>query len=241
VKNNNQSYEGALIVTHAFTILTIIDDYGLSVEGYRLYCHLVRMTRNGASPYQSTPDHLAELCNMTQTQINAARTELEEAGLIAIMAQPVNQRWVDTITVIDLTDLNERLYAVHSINLPEDLSRQAFVEALKLIKKQQREAVRARPPRSPGYIYIARAGQSTRYKIGKSMDVTKRIKQMQTDSAEPIALVHMFLTQHKERTEKYLHQRFKHQKLQGEWYTLTETDIAWLTSLETFDPPETAA
>lgn len=220
---------------YSFTVLHLIDDYALSPEAYRLYFHIVRMASNGIVPYCTTDDSLTTQCNLSITKLSEAKKELEENGLIKIVSQLVDGTWMDSITLIDLIKMNDSLYSHHSIDVPEDLRKLAFVNALDVIKKERRNAVSVRP-RSPGYIYLVRS--ETGYKIGKAIDVNKRLKQLRTGTPF-LELLHTIPTQNTSIAESNLHAKFKDKRRTGggkEWFDLTDEDVSWLCSLKTYDP-----
>lgn len=218
----------------AYHIPHIIDDFGLSPEGYRLYSHLARMTANGARPYRSAPGSLAEHIGLPNAKLSTAIGELESSGLITVTSVPIPGGWQDAFQLVDLAPLSDALYAEHPVRFAEDLRALALREAVALIRDEQRAAANDRPPRSPGYIYLVQAGG--RYKIGKATDVTKRIKSLQTGSAEEIRLIHTIPTQRVELAEKQLHTRFKAKRERGEWFDLSAEDVAWLCELTVLEP-----
>lgn len=217
----------------AYCIPHLIDDLGLSPEAYRLYSHLARMTENGARPYRSAPGPLTEQIGLSAAKF-AATEELEADGLVTVASVPVAGGWHDEFQLVDLAPLSDALYAEHPVTFAEDLRALALREAVALIRDERRAAAKNRPPRSPGFTYLVQAGG--RYKIGKATDVAKRIKSLQTGSAEEIRLVHTIPTQRVELAEKQLHARFKGKRERGEWFDLSADDVTWLCSLTVFEP-----
>lgn len=218
----------------AYSIPHIIDDFGLSPEAFRLYSHLARMTENGAHVYRSVPTALADHLGLSGAKLSAATAELEADGLVTVVAVPIDRGWHDEFSLVDMAPLSDAIYAAHPVSFAEDLRAIALREAVALIRDERRAAAKGRPPRSPGYIYLVQAGG--RYKIGKATDVAKRIKSLQTGSAEAIRLIHSIPTQRVELAEKQLHARFKAKRERGEWFDLDAEDVAWLCALTTFEP-----
>jgi hypothetical protein len=64
--------------------------------------------------------------------------------------------------------------------------------------------------------YILRCGDFI--KIGKAVDVAKRIANLSTGNPEEIVLLHVFPT----NVEKTLHRRFAHLRINGEWFRSSE-------------------
>jgi hypothetical protein len=56
-------------------------------------------------------------------------------------------------------------------------------------------------------------------KIGKTNNVEKRIKQIQTGNANKVILVRMYETEKVSLVEQALHDKFRRFKLRGEWFT----------------------
>lgn len=75
------------------------------------------------------------------------------------------------------------------------------------------------------YIYILRCGIS--YKVGKTKDIQKRIKSLQTGAPYPIVLVWAEACDRASQAEKNIHDVLtlegKHQH--GEWFRLTGDDV----------------
>jgi hypothetical protein len=70
------------------------------------------------------------------------------------------------------------------------------------------------------YVYFIQAGDSGPIKIGTAMDTLKRLKQLQTSSAE--ALVVLGHREGDEELEEALHERFAEHRLRGEWFRPAE-------------------
>lgn len=70
-------------IPNTFQMPNHVDDLGLSVYAFRLYCHLLRIAdRNGVSRQSTTL--LAKACNMSAGSVSNAKSELERAGLIRV-------------------------------------------------------------------------------------------------------------------------------------------------------------
>jgi hypothetical protein len=74
------------------------------------------------------------------------------------------------------------------------------------------------------------------YKIGKTTNVENRIKQFETSSALPYTLIYK-TTKHKyyHYFEKFLHRKFKHKHIKGEWFNLSEDDIKYFNHLSNIE------
>lgn len=77
-----------------------------------------------------------------------------------------------------------------------------------------------------GYIYLIRNDNDDTYKIGVTKnDPKKRLKQLQTGSSSPLTLINFFQTQYPYRLETMLHNYFKSNNCNGEWYMLDNAQI----------------
>lgn len=76
------------------------------------------------------------------------------------------------------------------------------------------------------YIYLIRNDNEDTYKIGVTKnDPKKRLKQLQTGSSSPLTLINFFQTQYPYRLETMLHNYFKLNNYNGEWYILNNNQV----------------
>ncbi len=80
-----------------------------------------------------------------------------------------------------------------------------------------------------GYLYLLKCGEF--YKIGFSETPRKRVHSFRTGSPHPILLIHTLKTPHYKTVEKVLHRHFSEKRHQGEWFRLTDEDVAYIKSL----------
>jgi Meiotically up-regulated gene 113 len=88
---------------------------------------------------------------------------------------------------------------------------------------------------SLGMVYLIKNGDG--YKIGHTQNLQRRLLELQTGTQLPLIVVYHRTTPESRRWERFLHRRFAQVRMQGEWYKLTEADIAWIKDLEEL-PPE---
>lgn len=80
-----------------------------------------------------------------------------------------------------------------------------------------------------GYVYLLQCG--AQYKIGFSNKPRKRLKQLRTGSPYPVFLIHSIKTEFYQMVEKQLHHKFREKRGEGEWFRLTDEDVAYIRSL----------
>ena len=91
-----------------FTMLpNLIDDLGLSVYAFRLYCHIKRVTGEDGKCWQST-ETLVKACRMSVHSVVDAKRELKDAKLITVklVKRPGGGRDFHVVTIRDVWELN---------------------------------------------------------------------------------------------------------------------------------------
>ncbi len=70
------------------------------------------------------------------------------------------------------------------------------------------------------YIYVIRKDESNYYKIGRTNNIERRIKQLQTSNSEILYPVKIIKTKGAAETETAIHKKYKHHQVNGEWFFL---------------------
>lgn len=77
---------------------------------------------------------------------------------------------------------------------------------------------------STGVVYLLQAGPF--YKIGKTNDPNRRVKEVKLQMPFPVTRIHTIAVHDISAVETFWHRRFAHQRINGEWFTLNDAEVA---------------
>jgi hypothetical protein len=80
-----------------------------------------------------------------------------------------------------------------------------------------------------GNVYLITCG--TYHKIGKTIHLSKRLRELQSANGHELTLVGSINCKHYSKLELDLHTKYKAQRIRGEWFTLSEQDVRDTLSL----------
>jgi hypothetical protein len=82
----------------------------------------------------------------------------------------------------------------------------------------------------PGYIYLVKASEY--YKIGLSKQPKVRFSQIGLQLPFTFEVLHIISASNMYEAESKLHQKYVHRRLNGEWFSLTESEVAEICLIE---------
>lgn len=75
------------------------------------------------------------------------------------------------------------------------------------------------------FVYLIKNELTNHYKIGVAVDIQSRLKNLQSGSSSKLSVVKAVKSTQAYALERELHIKFKHRRLEGEWFNLSETDL----------------
>lgn len=91
-----------------------------------------------------------------------------------------------------------------------------------------------KPPRTyDNFVYLVHA--SGHWKIGVSQNVEQRLREIQTGCPYRVEIVKFWKSENATKVEKALHHRFAEHRMEGEWFKLPDSALAYLKGADDLD------
>jgi hypothetical protein len=90
------------------------------------------------------------------------------------------------------------------------------------------------PNEKPGFIYVIYlddTAQKRFYKVGLSAVFTSRLQSHQCSSPFDVCVAMAFFVPNMRQTERILHRKFKDKCVRGEWFELSDDDLAYISTM----------
>lgn len=81
-----------------------------------------------------------------------------------------------------------------------------------------------------GLVYVIRAGETNLYKIGRTTNIDRRLRQLQNMNSQTLSVVKLIHCHDACATESFLHSKFKSYRCQGEWFKLSPSAIDFINN-----------
>jgi hypothetical protein len=108
----------------------------------------------------------------------------------------------------------------------------ATIERRKEKKRIRREKVTEQKLSRPGYVYVLKSVTGN-FKIGRAKDPANRLRTFEVKLPFEVEYECVIQTVDMVELERSLHQRFKDQHVNGEWFSLSPADVDYIKGLAT--------
>ena len=186
--------------------------YLIRVDADAVYCDhlacclLAELINKQQNPILTSERSLADLVNHLISDVKHSLLLLKDLELIQISYPTEPEKLLAGAIVITLNQ--KRISQITNCDFPS----------------QPRQNAR------DGLVYVIRAGQTNLYKIGRTTNIDRRLRQLQTMNSQPLTVVKLIQCHDAIAVESAFHQKFKLYRRQGEWFELSESAIKLVTS-----------
>ena len=117
--------------------------------------------------------------------------------------------------------------------IPQASTLKIDLDKIYLFESNQQELDRiiqlpAQPGKAPGYVYFVQEYMTGSFKIGKTKHIDRRMNVFNVKLPFENKLIFLIKTADHHQTESAFHQHFFDKRLEGEWFSLTREDLAWI-------------
>lgn len=110
------------------------------------------------------------------------------------------------------------------------MSFKTFQDLIRNVDFEKSQQIQEEPQKNKnGYIYLIESNWL--YKIGKTKNVSSRIKKYITENPNEITLIHSYHAENYTDEEARLHEKFQSKRIRWEWFQLSEIDINYIKYL----------
>lgn len=99
---------------------------------------------------------------------------------------------------------------------------------------RKKSRIANQPKDNTEYVYLIQMGQYQIYKIGKSNDPQGRLASLQSANLHKLKLIHTFQADNASAAEEVLHAELHDQRMEGEWFSLTQKQKKAIISVSEF-------
>jgi hypothetical protein len=169
---------------------------------------------------------------------NVRQRKLDAAPLLdALASYALEIGRMPTTAEMKMRRRSDPAFPVHSTLSNHFLSREHLINALRTRAQESKNEILicllAEPPPAPrnkqvrptqdGLVYLLRSG--AHYKIGRSNNIERRIREITVALPESTTLIHAIRTDDPAGIEAYWHRRFEAKRANGEWFSLEVEDV----------------
>lgn len=159
-----------------------------------------------------------------------------DGQMIVSWAWIKNMMTFANINAAELDEAIEELERLGELSIEVD-SRRAWIMLPGFYAKPSKIAKqKPLPPSFPsGYVYLIGADtEKTPYKIGMSKEAGSRLKAFEFIMPFDFEVLNVFPCDNPFKAEKFLHEGFASKRGKGEWFDLSEHDVAYVMSITAF-------
>ena len=213
-----------------------VESHGIQLASVGIFAHYVR-PGDGIVVYSPNSDHslceISALCEVIATYAESGQTSLDVRPKAGTLQPDAHARWrwaKNPYLCLDISKVkNYRILELFAEAFqPEFWDQNDLEDCVREVFRPDLSVPTLLP--TEGVIYVLRG--SSLFKIGKTIELSKRKKRIEKDVSESLELVHTITSNDITRAEVTLHQRFKGVRVWGEWFALNSTDIDELRAIE---------
>lgn len=155
------------------------------------------------TPIATLTRELGRLPTRAEIALQSARNpDLPSPGAVQ-RRYPTNQRLIEALLALSARD--------------------GWTDLATILPAPEHNAAMANRAKEDGSVYLLRSG--AHYKIGRSDQLERRVKEIRVALPEAVTLIHSIRTDDAPGIEAYWHRRFADRRANGEWFALTPEDV----------------